>query len=386
MSEWAVHVVKISGIEKHANADTLSIVQVDGGYPCIFRTGELKEGDLAVYIPIDSVVPFAPEFEFLGKHHRIVAKRLRGVFSMGLLIPAKPGMKEGDVVDKVLNIEKWEPEIEAIGKGRHGSILGGEEEKDPGFIPVYTDIDGYRKHHKRFNEIIGDKEVVITEKVHGCQARYVYVLDNKGKLWVGSHKKIKRSPFYIETLWQKVCRHVVGTFALCLFVLLRRKLRWTWMQRIFVWARTKRLRDIPDNLWCQAARKYDLYNKMKKYPSVVFMGEIYGQVQDLKYGAGPAEIFLRFYDGYDVVAKRYLDWDDVVKMVEDMGLEMVPVLYRGPWKEDLTEMRNGMTVISRANHVREGFVVHPTSETWDYKIQRVILKFVGEDYLLRKGA
>ena len=38
-----------------------------------------------------------------------------------------------------------------------------------------------------------------------------------------------------------------------------------------------------------------------------------------------------------------------------------------------------------ADHVREGFVVKPTAECFDDRIGRVILKMVGEGYLLRKG-
>jgi RNA ligase (TIGR02306 family) len=382
MSEWKVRVVKIQNIEKHPNANSLSIINVDGGYPVIFKTTDFKEGDLAVYIPIDSIVPSSKEFEFLGKHRKIVAKRLRGIFSMGLLIPAKEGMKEGDIVDKVLNIEKYEPEIEAIGKGKGGKVQGGETEKDPGFIPVYTDIDGFRKYGKPFSQVVENKEVIVTEKLHGCNCRYLY--DNvRNKLWVGSHNKIKRSPFYAASLPEKAFRN----FALLVYLLFRRfTILCRLFKRVFAWAKEHRSREIPDNLWCSVAKKYNLEEKLKKYPNVVFYGEIFGQVQDLKYGADKNEVFVRFFDAYDVKTGKYLDWNVTKKMISDMGLETVPILYRGVWQEELVELRNGNTTIIGANHTREGFVVKPTVEMWDSRIHRVILKFVGEDYLLRKGA
>src|SRR5260370_38515119 len=92
-SEFVVECVKLGPLVKHPNADTLSIVQVDG-YPCIVKNDTFKEGDLAVYIPVDSLVPThreeLPDFHFLAKpdrtHHRVRAIKLRGVFSMGLLI------------------------------------------------------------------------------------------------------------------------------------------------------------------------------------------------------------------------------------------------------------------------------------------------------------
>lgn len=41
MSEFCVTVVEIGKVGRHPNADTLSITQVLGSYPCIFRTGQL---------------------------------------------------------------------------------------------------------------------------------------------------------------------------------------------------------------------------------------------------------------------------------------------------------------------------------------------------------
>ncbi|RYE90041.1 MAG: RNA ligase, partial [Myxococcales bacterium] len=88
MSEFHVRVVRVGPIVKHPQADNLSIAQVFG-YPVIIRTGEYAEGDRAVYVPVDSVVPEGdPRWAFLGEHRRIRAKKLRGVFSMGLLTAA----------------------------------------------------------------------------------------------------------------------------------------------------------------------------------------------------------------------------------------------------------------------------------------------------------
>lgn len=81
MSEFHINVVEIGTIEKHPNADTLSITSVDG-YPCIIRTGEFTEGDRAVYIPVDSILPKdEPRWEFLAGHLRVKAKKLRGIFT-----------------------------------------------------------------------------------------------------------------------------------------------------------------------------------------------------------------------------------------------------------------------------------------------------------------
>ena len=109
MSEWQVQVVRIGEVTKHPNADTLSITQVHGGYPVIIRTGEFQPDDLAVYVPVDSIVPTNDRWTFLGGHQRIKAKRLRGIFSMGLLTACTEGMQEGEIVHERLEITKYEP-------------------------------------------------------------------------------------------------------------------------------------------------------------------------------------------------------------------------------------------------------------------------------------
>src|SRR5438046_3480508 len=108
-STHKVEVVRIERIEKHENADTLGIVNVFGGYPCCVRLGDFKEGDLAAYIPPESVCPATEPFAFLGDHRRIKVKRLRGVYSLGLLIHAPAGSKEGDDVAAALGVTHYEP-------------------------------------------------------------------------------------------------------------------------------------------------------------------------------------------------------------------------------------------------------------------------------------
>jgi RNA ligase (TIGR02306 family) len=332
MSEFHVEVVEIGKIGKHPNADSLSITQIHGGYPVIFKTGQFNEGDLAVYIPVDALCPTArPEFQFLKNdnvrdYEKIKAKKLRGIFSMGLLIPCPPGFTPGTNMQEALGVKKWEPILEVT--------TGGEQEKDPGFMPKYTDIEGLRKYR---NVLVPGEEVVLTEKIHGANARYCY---RDGRLWVGSHHQIKRE-------------------------------------------------DV-SNMWWRAAKNVGLEEKLATIPDHVFYGEVYGQVQDLKYGAQPGELFLRFFDIYDIKAGRFLDFQAFYETIMSFGpegLKMVPCLYKGPWKEELIGMCEGKSVVAAkhgGNNVIEGFVVKPAVERWDQKVGRVIFKMVGEGYHLRK--
>lgn len=319
MSEWKVQVVRVRKLEKHPNADRLLMTKVFD-YPVLTAVGEFQEGDLAVYCPVDSVVPADdPRWAFLKGHHRIKAKRLRGVFSMGLLTKAEHGMVEGEIVAERLRITKYEPP--------EPMTMGGDNEKCPFDFPVYTDIEGLR----RWPDVLKEgEEVQLTEKIHGANARYVWHLD---RLWSGSHTGVKKPD--------------------------------------------------PNNLWWKAAYEAALEEVLKKASGIAFYGEVYGQVQDLKYGhtrGGSASLL--FFDALELRTRRYLDVDEFERLAQELGLRVVPRLYRGPWSMSLAEMAEGKTLISN-DHVREGFVVRPVRERFDERIQRVILKRHGEGYLTR---
>lgn len=293
MSEWKVEVVRIDNIEKHPNADNLSISNIHGGYPVIFKTGDYNLNDLAIYIPVDSICPDTLEYSFLS-NKRIKAKRLRSIFSMGLLVPIKQGMKLGDIVDKQLGITKYEPHIESVGKG---SVLSGDSAKDPGFILVYTDIESLRKH----NGVLGEgEEVVIVEKLHGVNFR---ALMKDGKLWVGSHRTIKRNPWdydslgFVDGLKNKAANFLYGHKES-----LKGSPRW-----VYDFVQANRTHIAKNNVWSETALQYNLKETMKRRPNIVAYGECFGQVQDLKYGSKQGEVFLRLFDAYDIVEKRYLN-------------------------------------------------------------------------------
>lgn len=136
MSEFHVRIVQVGDLQKHPNADSLSIADVEG-YPVIVKTGDFKPGDLAVYIPVDAIVPDNETFAFLGGHRRIKARRLRGIFSMGLMMPASilgaEVLAVGTNVQEALGIEKYDPEA---GVG-FGAVLSEDMEPDPGFLPKF---------------------------------------------------------------------------------------------------------------------------------------------------------------------------------------------------------------------------------------------------------
>ena len=146
-------------------------------YQCIVQKGQFKDGDLAAYIPPDSVVPDAPEYAFLGDHKRIRVKKLRGIISMGLLMPAPDGSKQGDDVTELMGITHYEPP---------DLTTGGENvSSPPGYHPNY-DVDTLYRYAHLFQP---GETVWITEKIHGSNGRWVYV---DGQMYCGSRNLWKK--------------------------------------------------------------------------------------------------------------------------------------------------------------------------------------------------
>lgn len=262
--------------------------------------------------------PRFPVGQVPEKYRVIRAKKLRGIFSQGMLAPLPAGSWQiGDDVAEAMGITKYEPP--------ESMMIGGECEAAPkGWaFPVYTDIEGLRRYPDILQE---GEEVVITEKIHGANGRFVHDGD---RLWVGSHTQIKKED--------------------------------------------------PTSIWWKVAIAPGIL--LDQHPFLVFFGEVYEQVQDLKYDIKHGVQF-RVFDIFDIKTMRYLDHDEAMQVAQETGVTWVPILYRGPWHKDLNALAEGNSTL--AINVREGFVVKPIKERWNEYTGRVILKRHGEGYLLRK--
>ena len=329
MSEFRVPIVRIKGFGKHPNADTLSITQVEG-CNTIFKTGDFEVGDLAIYIPRDAIVPKeVPGTEFLNADRRVRAVRLRGIYSEGVLLPFSRNYEEqfgittdvweGGDVAATLGITKY---IEPV-----PIHMRGEVESPLSYGPVY-DIENGRKYS---TVIEPGCNVVVTEKIHGTNFRACW--DSERGFMVGSHNN-----------WWKYS---------------------------------------DGNLYWEAAKRYDLANLLQKHPGLVVYGEVFGQVQDMKYDSKPGQNWLRIFDIYIGPERRWMDWNTLKSHALTSVLQMVPVLFEGPFDLAAVEkMSDGPSTI--ASHFREGVVVKSVEERTDLTIGRIILKWVGETYKLRK--
>ena len=106
---------RIKSVEKHPNADTLSIVSC-AGYKAIVKTGSFSEGDLCVFVQPDCVLPDAPWSAFYkSKSKRVKACKIRQIWSMGVVesienvgLFFRDSYEEGQEVADIIGVTKYE--------------------------------------------------------------------------------------------------------------------------------------------------------------------------------------------------------------------------------------------------------------------------------------
>lgn len=414
-------------LEKHPDADSLSIVKV-WGFQCVVRTEDWQGVTRAVYVQPDSVLPDKPEYRFLKetsnirkdretlykkmeaehesdlarlayddairaleeridkntKYLRIAARKLRGIWSMGMLLPipsdcqtcideARTGgmsnlspiptllgkyhvitdplttleqtrticwkqVEIGDDLAEVLGITHYEPptEPEQNASRRHQGADVGPPPPVP-LAPKYDVESAYRYAKEVFEE---GELVYVSEKIDGQNARFVAVKEtvDDGKTLRFNHIKQFAGS---RTEWK----------------LPEGESNWWSVQKQNSWIQE----------WCK--------NNLNK----LMYGENYGWVQALRYGAViPGTLGFRAFDILDCT--RWLDAEEfIAALPED---HRVPSLGIMPYNfEKLVALADGMSLVPGANNIREGIVIKPLRERYDRKLGRVALKIVSNTYL-----
>ena len=326
MSMFRVEAVKVK-VEKHPNADKLDIIRFDKtSWQCVSLKDQFRDGDLAIYLPVDSVLP-----EELVKnlgiekyyHTRLKTIKLRGCVSQGMVMAIPPGLgecKEGDDLTERLGVTKYDPPIPV----RMAGIIAPEEPR----FAKYTEIENLKNLPDLFEE---GEILFVVEKIHGSNGR---AMNLDGKLLVGSHNM--------------------------------------------------NLKEQEGNLYWRTAKLLKLEETLKEGEEVFF--EVYGNgVQDLAYGCKPGEIRAAMFD--IMVDNAYLAYHDFIRVCSDRHWEMAPVLRTMPYKrgegfEYYAMMQN--SVIDKTQ-IMEGVVLRPVAERWAPS-GRVILKSISDEYLVRHDA
>jgi len=393
LSTHNIPVVKIEEIQPHPNADRLELVFVLG-YQVVVQKGQFKIGDLAIYIPPDSIVPERPEFSFVWekdgsgqprnlpegvsvpeKYRRITVKKLRKEWSEGLLMPISiahdlPSGKfltEGDDVAERLGIEHWNPPDDPEVAAREASVrqsktmprslkgwyyflknwslrllslgfydpwgnTGGGNEKAPRNTPPVYDVENLKNYADVF---VPGEQVVVTEKIHGSNARYLYQASfGSGHVYAGS-RQLWKSPTS-NSIWREVLK---------------------FNPEIERW-----LRDNPG---------YTLY------------GEVVPTQGGFEYGHKKTEPW--FY-AFDILSPegKWLNYSDARPMTAGYDIEWVPLLYMGPYDAERIQSHVDGPTRTGANHIREGVVIKTDPERHAHGLGRVQLKLVSNEYLKKE--
>jgi RNA ligase (TIGR02306 family) len=346
MSSLIVEVCEIAKILPHPNGDNLEIAIVKG-WQCIIKKGSFRAGDRCIYFPLDSILPRTlsdrlgvtkylkalrhdyPDGATLGG--RVGAARLRGVVSYGLLMACEdPGWSVGTDVAAHHGVRKWEPP----------PILGSEERApDHPLFHRYTDIENWKNFPTAFRD---GEEVVLTEKLHGCNSRVGRVPAVEGPQWMaGSHGQRRKPPAEGE---------------------------------------------LPGLYWTPLTDSVKALLSAPRFAgrAVILFGEIYGQgVQDLHYGLKYGS---KDYRAFDLAVDGvYLDHDEFQGICAEFGVATVPLLYRGPYTAEVVQQHtSGLTALG-VPQIREGVVFRPVKERFSEELSgRLILKSISDDYVLRK--
>lgn len=317
---------KINDLQSIEGADLIERATVLGWH-LVVKKGEFKVGDYCIYCEVDSILPELPEFEFLRpRHFRIKTIRMRGQISQGIAFPVSllPNLppKEGTDITELLGVIKYEPPI-PIGMG--GQTKGAF----PGFIPK-TDETRIQSVPDVLTRAEGT-ECYISEKVDGTSATY-YMRD--------------------------------GEFGVC--------------------SRNLDLLETEKNIHWKVARQEDMESKLQGH-NIAIQGEIIGPgVQGNKYKLATHE--LRVFNIFDIDHYVYLNYDELVAFIAEVGLSGVPLLQTCVLGEDgvdgLVALAEAKSVVYSKIHC-EGIVIRSKVEQRDPELGRLSFKVINPKFLLK---
>ncbi len=328
-STHKAEVITIDEVCIHPNADKLEIVKIfNGGYQSVVGKGQFTVGNKAIFIPPDSLVDTTrPEFSFLSSRAKgtdtfvkIRANKFRGVESYGLVINCPQEANIGDDYADKLNIRHYEPVEESK---KNENMIGAP----PGVWRKY-DIDSLR----RYNDIFQQNELVfVGEKINGENMRITYINE---QVYVGSHN-----------YWRKQLDN-------CGF-------------------------------WKAALLYPGVIEFCKDYPGYAVYGEKYGTVKHYKYGKTDVDFVC-----FDIMKPdgKYCNVEEWLNYCAKYEIPTVPTIVKSIEFDinKIDDWSSGLSLIPGSNHIREGCVIKPMIEGWDYTIGRKILKVVSFDYLNNK--
>lgn len=347
MSHIVASKVNIDTFLPHPNADRLKLTKVGTMQVCY--GGEPTPGSYIHVLP----EAFGPKatFDKLGVWQHLAHKskdgepwgvvraaRLRGQFSYGFLVPEDEWLQAfgaGDPMDRA-QLSYYDPDIH--GSARHFDPQVSFDATTEREHPLFRPYGGIENYHREPRLISDGEHVVVTEKIHGMNARYGLVRTNFQTFEVMFGSNNKRRAFGQRSLFER-----------------------------------------PFSMY---PRLVDMLRRFEGN-SVVMYGELFGRnadtnkpLQDLTYGR--ADVDFRMFD--IKIDGRWATRLELADAAAFSKIPTAPILYDGPYiVDEMWKLSQGPTTIMHGDgkpHIREGVVAVADD--------RRQLKFINEDYLLRK--
>ena len=333
-------------------ADAIETAIVDG-WECVVRKSEgFKQGDLIVYIEIDSIVPERPEFEFLrDRKFKVKTIKLRKQISQGLVLPTSilpegTKIEEGYDVTDILGVKKYDPEGDAEQKLSKDA----PNPKNP-IIKFLMRFKWYRKYFVKSKRRYGFPDWIVKTDEERIQNKTIMfdIEKKKGTLFIVTEKLDGSS---LTTFVEK--RGKKFDFGVC--------------------SRNVNLTNTPDNsAYWTIARQFNIEGvlteiaKLFNADKVVLQGEILGDgIQGNKYKI----------NGYDLYAfnliidGKRIDTLSMDEILKGFGIKVVPIIDANfKLKDtipDMVEYAKGDSVLLKRK--REGIVLRNYDNYVSFKV------------------
>ena len=354
-------VAKINETKPIEGADNIEL-GVIGGWNCIIKKGEYKVDDLVVVATTDAVIPQGLSdamnvTSYLRKGQRVRTVKLRGVYSECLVIPNQflpvgYPIPEGTDLMETLKIFKYEPPARPVQLSSGRKI----KYKDNPNFGIYYKFPNIKNVKGMFTE---EDEVEVTRKIHGTNARYGIVKKNKLSIW----DKVKR---LFGNKWIEY-EYVYGSHNVE---------KGSDSQGFYdtdVWRTIAEKHNIREKLW-------DLFKQYKEYynikDGIVIYGEIYGAGIQKNYDYGLTGIE---FSGFDVTING--EYCEVGRSIDIfcnvLELSYVPVLYGGPWSQEIQDSFVFNNFIEGTKVPHEGVVIKAVDGN-----RHKVAKVINPDYLI----
>ena len=224
----------------------------------------------------------------------------------------------GDDAAEALGVIHYEPTFEDTGEN--------EPAPENIFRQSY-DIENFNNYGPLLQP---GEEVVVTEKIHGQNARFVWRND---RLYCGSRTDWKRE-------------HSESTF------------------------------------WIAIKNHPEIVEFLKANTDCMVYGEVYGNQRKYKYGLTKDKARICVFD--IIRGNQWLSYDEFARLVAEWNMPTAPFVYRGPFDESkLRELAEGESLVPGAGHIREGIVIKPIIERTTPELGRVQLKMISNKYLTK---